>query len=671
MKKTFFSRVCNVSATALMLLGGLFTFNSCFDSDDVGDAYYTFTGKTVASFIEETESLKEFCHVLDTTGIINLLSTYGNFTCFAPTNEAMKAYYADSGATDLKSFLSARPDRMDILKDMVYFQLIDKASYLTSQFPEGRLEERNMKARYIEVSFKNLATTGNILVNGDAEIVLKDQEVHNGVIHGTNRVMVPSNFFLPEMVAGEERFSIFSQALYLTGLSEKLLQFKDESYKRPASFVDQNGKSINSSNIPDERLFFYTALAESDELYLNKGIVTDTSNIEKCMDELRAYAAKVYDPRYPQYADISDPTDPNNSLNRFMAYHIFDHMAYENEFLYDVSYLHAGEIHDAATEGYDHDVNDFIEPMAPYSLIEVRERPVRIDNGDGAIYTAYRPAFNVKSDGSFVPLLSMVSVCLNGMLYEIGDVLVFDEAVVNDVLNKRLRIDVYATMPEMMNIGKRTIQNTGRNTYYPQGFFKNLTYNDEKTKVCQTDPHNGGVQHQGCMFYIYGWYDFTYNLPPIPEGTWEFRLGIKTRASSILQIYVDGRPNGIPLDMKKKADHPDIGWIVESSLLLEDGVTRDEEAIAQNDKDLRNRGWMKGPASFHAYPSGSAAKPNSRYDMNTMRRIIGRYEFADGIQHTLRIKAVGMGDGSDGDPYFGFDYVEFIPTSMIEDEDRY
>ena len=143
---------------------------------------------------------------------------------------------------------------------------------------------------------------------------------------------------------------------------------------------------------------------------------------------------------------------------------------------------------------------------------------------------------------------------------------------------------------------------------------------------------------------------------------------------------MDGLPNGIPLDLTKRAEHPDIGAIMDYTYADEYGYTGAngdkakmyrEEILKgkpnENDKDLRNRGWMKAPDSFHSV--GGDAGGTARDDIGSMRSILGRYDFGPGINHTLRIKSVGtMGTGTHP---FVYDYLEFMPTSMLEGEDIY
>ena len=67
----------------------IFTLGSC--RQDIGEeARYTFTGHTIASFLEENEDVySSFIHILDKGGRLSLMKAYGQYTCFAPTNDAI------------------------------------------------------------------------------------------------------------------------------------------------------------------------------------------------------------------------------------------------------------------------------------------------------------------------------------------------------------------------------------------------------------------------------------------------------------------------------------------------------------------------------------------------------------------------------------------------------
>ena len=84
----------------------------------------------------------------------------------------------------------------------------------------------------------------------------------------------------------------------------------------------------------------------------------------------------------------------------------------------------------------------------------------------------------------------------------------------------------------------------------------------------------------------------------------------------------------------------------------------------ENDKLMRNIGWMKGPVSFIDWDGYTAR--DKRY---SMRKIITRKFFAPG-RHTIRFRYVGERANE-----MLLDYLEFVPLNIINDptkpEDRY
>ncbi len=79
---------------------------------------------------------------------------------------------------------------------------------------------------------------------------------------------------------------------------------------------------------------------------------------------------------------------------------------------------------------------------------------------------------------------------------------------------------------------------------------------------------------------------------------------------------------------------------------------------------MRNRGFMKGPASFRVAEAGWTSGENARFSSANLRRILGTYEFTEAGPRKLMVKGLSGGE-------FMFDYLEFVPTSAIEDEDIY
>jgi len=154
---------------------------------------------------------------------------------------------------------------------------------------------------------------------------------------------------------------------------------------------------------------------------------------------------------------------------------------------------------------------------------------------------------------------------------------------------------------------------------------------------------------------VIGRYDFTMELPPVPPGTYEIR--IRYHASDpyqrgVAQIYFDGTPCGIPLDMRIASSDPRIGYI-------RDDQTEDNGV--ENDKMMRNRGYMKDIDNFYL----PYVMVIARNDASAMRRIIATRTFDKAEHHTIRVKCV-----EDRTANFHIDDIEFMPIGLISTEGR-
>jgi hypothetical protein len=163
---------------------------------------------------------------------------------------------------------------------------------------------------------------------------------------------------------------------------------------------------------------------------------------------------------------------------------------------------------------------------------------------------------------------------------------------------------------------------------------------------------SGWCSFQGDELMGLGSYDITIRMLPIPPGTYEFRYGYSVYwKRGITQIYIDGKPIGIPLDLVIYADNPKIGWLLDIST---------EDNGVENDKMMRNRGYMKGPTTF-----GSSPDKNARNDNVSLRRIVGTFTFTKYEPHYLRLKSVV----DDNTKQLDIDFLEFVPKSIFSPVD--
>jgi len=608
-------------------------FISC-DSDDVGDNLYTFKDDTMGQFLRKDSNYTEFVKILDTTRVIGLLNTVGEYTCFAPDNEAMASYYAKMKKNGVNDF------SMDSLIQIAYDHIVLGWVMRTNDFNLGRLPHTSMSDRYFNIS---LDPEGQILINKSSEILEKDILVHNGVIHKISKTLDPVRDGIIEVLSKDQKFTVFYQALEHTGLADSLLLIEDETYNPDlyrhliTQTKDMGGWFYQE--IPESRKFGYTILVESNETYAKYGI-TD-------LESLKSYAATIYDKVYPEDAGIKDVRNRRNSLNRFVAYHLITKQLGFDKFI---------DVYDTEHMVKTTDMYEYIETLCPNTLLEIVK--IRSTNKTNIINRNFETGKSVRimKENSDID-------ARNGVYHEIDDLLVYDEATHNMISGKRLRFDSASFFDELTNNNMRGRGTTDPNLRFqlPRGYVKRITCS-EQTVVGYLTGYPKYQNYEGDEIFLRGspgrLYDFEIETLPVPAGTYEVRFGYGANSNrGVAQLYFDGQPAGVPINLSTTATNSAIGYVAPRTEAFDyDGF--------ENDKMMRNRGYMKAPAVFRVPVEGWFYGENSRYSAQLLRRILGIFTFKTAGTHFLGVKGLSSGE-------FMFDYLEFVPTSILESEDIY
>jgi uncharacterized surface protein with fasciclin (FAS1) repeats len=623
----------------------LFILPSC-DPDNVGDNLYTFKDRMMGQYLKDTTIFTEFARLLDTTKVTGLLNAYGYFTCFAPTNDAMKMYYKEKGKKSLKDFT------LDSLKIIAYDHIINGSALSYVNFVNGRLPDLSMSERYISIFFTDSGTTyvNRTPLKRGGLIINKDVRVHNGYVHIIDRVLDPTRAGIVEAIAKDKRFSLFYEALVLTGLADSLLKDRDKTYD-PSQYeslvtVTKDMGQWYYQEVPQSRKYGYTVLLESNATYNANGI----TNIAT----LKAKAAEIYDAVYPEDAGITDVKNRRNSLNRFIAYHLIEKQLNYDKFIdaYDTNHMLKTR-----------DMYEYIETMCPNTLIEIKKE--RATNRTNLINY-------IRETGQVIQIVngSYDYDATNGVFHEINGILAYSQDVDNELSTKRLRFDSSSFFSELTNNnmrGSRLKQNTVSDLYnepslhfqLPRGYISRIT-SSEQTVVGYLAGYHKFQNYEGDEIFLNATsgklYDFTIITPPIPAGTYEVRFGYLTNGKrGVAQLYFDGIPCGVPLNLNTLATEN--GWQLPGSI-------PDDPNGFENDKMMRNRGYMKGPACYKVITPGWTSGENARYSNAILRRILGQFNFPKAGHHEFYVKGLSGGE-------FMFDYMEFVPTSALETEDVY
>ena len=678
--KLFTAAVACIAALQLGLV-------SC--SDDPGvENYYTSTSQYATDYLKDNDNFSKYVQILErATGesgslrLIELLGSYGEYTVFAPTNDAVDLYLASKGVSSVA----------DLTKedcDTIALNSIIENVYFTTDVNDGTYPESNMLDQYLTISCDSdlVSNPGQVslvmYINTNSKILHADDSVTNGVVHTVNRVVLTSTEFISDFLDNNPQCSLYNQALKATGVNDLLTDFIDHTYSVGSDSVDWTNDALvmptaseyDNVAYPEKRYFKFTMFVCPDSVLEEKyGITT--------LDELRVKAHELYDPVYPEDAGITDEKDRRNALNRFISYHILDRYAS----YYGLTAVDGPNSTLAVNwNRRKWDIADWYETMMPYSILKCS-----YPNGSQAGLYVNRRGVQSRADerGVFVrgakvtPTgdMGVTNTCLNGIYHYIDDIIAYDQTTQQVVLNERIRLDASTLSPDFMTSEARghytrssyengkyglwdnTSNHANKNTClgFKAGFVKNFTY-DNNTHLHVRPRVLSFWSYQGDEVTILGVFDFTVKIPPVPAGTYELRLFTCVEFSNrgIIQVYIDDVPQGIPFDMRPGGQTL-FGWQSDTSL-------GDEDAISAFDKSIHNLGWMKGPKSYYSASSESGGTQGSCFrDLNrTIRKVLGTFVSDGKTDHYVRFQQ----KLSSTTNAMNFDFLEICPSSVYNNE---
>ena len=633
-----------------MLLFSQSVFHSCTD-DSIGDNFYTFTGKTIADYLEDNnDKYSDFIYVLKESGIWSLLSTYGNMTCFAPTNDAFQQFLNDRN-TSLEMLSKNDCDTI------AYTHLIKDAAFFTTDVIEGTLPNQNMLERNLTLSCdSDIINNNNLLyyINKNALMVHFDDSVENGVVHTINQVLKSSTSFLPDLLSENPDISIFFDALVKTGMADSIKYYLDNNYSVSEDSTSgfniryDSGDRIVWGNYPTQRKFMYTAFVVPDYILINK---YDIKNWE----ELKDYADYVYGP------GAADLTNGSNSLNKLISYHLLDRYASYSS----INCSQADILTCFITTNAPDIVHDFYETLMPYSIMKVSSPP----GSDKFINRKYKGRkLEVEGIRLFTPseMSNVEQEAVNGIYHYISDLMLYDENTINSVFLTRFRFDATTLTPDFMNSGARgwqpaTIGDKDMlSMVFKHGFVKNFKYDNNTLFSCRPR-YFWFNSYMGDNCTVYGSFDIKFKLPPVPPGTYEVRLGYSAMpCRGVIQVYFDNGSGDVPCDIPI-----DMRGTPGELTGFEPDVPGDDEYNSMIDKSMHNRGFLKGPASYQ-----QGATNLFRDNSLIVRRILVTENIQPGKDYYLRFRQVLDNPTSE----LSFDYIELCPKDIYgspEGEDIY
>lgn len=223
-----------------------------------------------------------FLEILNITNYASFMNTYGKYTLFLPTNNAVEQYLKDIGAGSLSQV------PLKDLQDLAKLHILDN-KVNTNNFTDGKIVTPSMYGQYLLSGAANVNGITYTTVNKTSNILASNVEVGNGVIHVIDKVLRVADKTLAQTIEANENLSLFTEVLKATGWYDKLNQ--------PITY---DANKVGS---------YLTVLAQTNEVFAQAGLNT--------LDDIKA-----------KYSLSGDPIDPTNGLNLFVQYRILPNLNY-------------------------------------------------------------------------------------------------------------------------------------------------------------------------------------------------------------------------------------------------------------------------------------------------------------------------------------------------------
>lgn len=682
MNRNLIVKSCVGALGFLLMIGSTPVFTSCKEDIDESD-YAIKKQQSAADFIDDNpdfslmNTLFKRVKLADTEGsspIHSMLSARGNYTVFLATNEAVEKYMAENG---IPSIDEMSDEQATTLAKSCIIDNSDDDAYETADLPtSGAIAISTLSNRMLSCKLDDDA---NYIINGNSKITRGDIEVSNGFVHVIDAVISPSINTLDEQIKQADNLKVFSYLLEKTGLCDSLHEYFDKSYENPS-----RDEKISISEFTYEwaqhHYIGYTAFVEPDSVYEQTfGIKAEKDENGNLLNG-DAFVAKIADYVKDAYGSehTDDLTNGFNPVNRFVAYHLlYGRMAYNklvyhyNEFNYKYGQWNAPQTENMPTNvwefyttigkypsllkitqvgdaGFEHDV----EHRIYLNRISTYANGPTDDYHETGVVAGHAGILVNSSNGD------NDNNALNGYYHTINKILVNDESTRSELYKRRIRMDIAATLPDLAT-------NNLRGNYkimFDRGYLSRMSRESSGTLMGHTHPQGRAwMALWGDEFRVFGLLDFVYKLPPVPmDGTYEIRMGLAHAPTrTMVQFYFGEDPDrlqpvGLPYDMRQVpgSNNPNIPWIAD---------TDDQTTNRENDKNMRNQGYLKGPMYF-TYPTGNADQPIRTMGGTycALRKIICTVDMKAGKTYYLRFKSALK----KLDAELNIDYFEYASTAV-------
>ena len=724
----------NIFSKGGVILGiamtSLFVATSCVDDPDSSNLYEEST-KTIEETLASDADLSAFNAILEKTIYAKTLSTWGNYTCFAPTNDGVSVYldslYNDSSCDGVKKALhngipeTAGFTSLDVMSkvDLLPKDLcVDLAKYHLSG-DECSISEISgssdswstmLLGRYVPVSICTSGDhKGQTQLGPDSYILDGDVACSNGLIQKIDNMIRREDRLIADQIAVDPDFSLFSEALIATGLDEAIAT-EDKGLTYDYADTKPTDRDGNVLYCPTECSVKFTVFAETNDVFKEAGINSLEDLVEKCK-EWYGNCSEWYDYINEKGINIStgdDYTNEWNVLHMFVAYHILRAGMPVNQIVYEKTSTNSAYWN--VCFGYE--PQEYFETMLPNTLMKVwATDPDANDMNPKLWINRYRQNNTLTDEyGTFgsdathpivfqgIPIdRTYNKATLNGYIQKIGGILKYDQTTKNS-LYERLRLDSSTFLYELINNGMRgatpsqiSTMNGGGNgdrIAFDNSYFDNLVCYNPNT-VLRFNVLGAWRAHNSDQFQGWDTYDFAIKLPHVPTGEYELRIVYPPMVrGGLMQYYLgesskqaDMVPQGIPFDARSNPyEDATIGYA--------DIDPDNEDYGIEGDQTMHVRGYMRAPASFSRATYNTITSKLYVTDSDpyaACKQITGstscRTESGYGtmmLRHVICTQTFKQGTDywlriknlTSSDPNLGwsFDFIELVPTGIVNSQ---
>lgn len=306
-----------------------------------------------------------------------------------------------------------------------------------------------------------------------------------------------------------QNLTVFARLVAAVGLNDTLNAVRDEIYEEYylTGKIQDLPRHPTESNVwatPAHRYYGFTVFAETDDVW--------EQNLGKRAQDISV-------------ADVEQWTQTQGTtLRQFVTYHILPVNLPPHNLV-----IHHNE------HGYDYrtSTSPTIFTAEHYETLGEGRRLMRLSEGGGVegVYLNRCPVLDNGRKGTYyeagTPLVEGIRVdtagvaALNGQIYAIPAPLLYTQEVRMRTLGGRIRYDVSALFPELMNNGLRANKQQNMSCGLPctsvYRYCDGLDIQDGTLFYYLTGQGYTWANWQGDEFNVIGLYDFTMKLPPVPN----------------------------------------------------------------------------------------------------------------------------------------------------------